>query len=265
MNKIILIYILISGISLEINGDESSDFPFEAIPRVINGRKAGWGEFPFQIGLYNHQGFSCGGSIITVNGKQLILTAAHCIDKKLDPRFYHVTAGNLFRNTKESTQQWRQVVKFAVHKDYNKDKGHINDIALLRLHKPFAVNYYVSPVSLPPRGEKIGITAVVSGWGITNVIDPTSNALLTATITVWPDSICSAAVPFYDPSAMLCAGSYRGSCKGDSGGPLLDKKTNQLAGVVSYGVEFCTKPNKPGFYVRVSSYIDWIEEQARDL
>lgn len=57
------------------------------------------------------------------------------------------------------------------------------------------------------------------------------------------------------------------TCQGDSGGPLFVKDTVNnktkyvLAGVVSYG-EDCAITGKPGIYVRVSSYLDWINSYA---
>ncbi|ESO99089.1 hypothetical protein LOTGIDRAFT_147055 [Lottia gigantea] len=59
----------------------------------------------------------------------------------------------------------------------------------------------------------------------------------------------------------MCAGYIEGgidTCQGDSGGPLVYKYT--LMGVTSFG-NGCAKPNAPGVYARVSSFIEWINEK----
>lgn len=58
------------------------------------------------------------------------------------------------------------------------------------------------------------------------------------------------------------------SRQGDSGGPIqikmpLDTNGNMhwILGVTSFGIK-CGRKNRPGVYTRVSSFIDWIEENV---
>jgi hypothetical protein len=64
----------------------------------------------------------------------------------------------------------------------------------------------------------------------------------------------------------LCAwdqsGGNKDACQADSGGPLLLGALQ--VGVVSFS-RGCGRPETPGVYVRVSAYIDWIEENICQL
>ena len=69
---------------------------------------------------------------------------------------------------------------------------------------------------------------------------------------------------------MMCAASSRptGSCKGDSGGPLIasDPARNgsmSLIGVVSWGSTNCA--DSPGIYSEVSHFTEWLSSQMSDM
>ena len=58
-------------------------------------------------------------------------------------------------------------------------------------------------------------------------------------------------------------GPFEGSCNGDSGGALVVPKNGYaiLYGIVSYGgVKYCADPDHPTIFTRVTSFIEWIEE-----
>lgn len=66
---------------------------------------------------------------------------------------------------------------------------------------------------------------------------------------------------------VLCAGYATGgkdACQGDSGGPLMLARLEEEVyayyqiGVVSYGFK-CAEAGYPGVYSRVTSFINWIE------
>ena len=72
-------------------------------------------------------------------------------------------------------------------------------------------------------------------------------------------------VKFAMQHTQLCASAVSGSdsCRGDSGGPLLDLTGNQatVIGIVSFGTNKCDS-SIPGVYSRVSAYLDWIRNKT---
>ena len=65
----------------------------------------------------------------------------------------------------------------------------------------------------------------------------------------------------------ICAGGKAGrdSCGGDSGAGLVEKVKRfdkrgvfNLVGHVSWGPEKCGTAGKPGVYIKIRSYLDWI-------
>ncbi|CAL4089921.1 unnamed protein product, partial [Meganyctiphanes norvegica] len=65
---------------------------------------------------------------------------------------------------------------------------------------------------------------------------------------------------------ILCAGKEGvDACRGDSGGPLTFKESDGLQtvfGIIARGINCPLIPQLPGFYTRISHYIDWIHEET---
>lgn len=73
-------------------------------------------------------------------------------------------------------------------------------------------------------------------------------------------------------SAQICAGGEKDkdSCKGDSGGPLMDLYADENGtvnwysiGIVSYGPTPCGSETWPGVYIKVANYIPWIMSKLK--
>lgn len=68
-------------------------------------------------------------------------------------------------------------------------------------------------------------------------------------------------------NTILCAGYLEGNidaCQGDSDGPLVHPNSRNiwyLVGIVSWGEE-CGEVNKPGVYMRVTAYRNWIASKT---
>lgn len=108
-----------------------------------------------------------------MNTKQLwVLTAAHCYvdEESLGPEAsFYVFAGTVYLNGTNSNGTRRYISRTVkVHSDYN-DTYAANDIAVIKVTKPFAYNQFIQPIKLASTKNlpKPGSYATVAGWGWT--------------------------------------------------------------------------------------------------
>jgi len=239
--------------------------------KVVGGRLAQPGEFPYAVALLNNGKQFCGGSLIS---EQWVLTAAHCIAnlRSFSKVAVHVGDHDVKKQT-EVQHQSRSVKKGLYNKGFSFSNLQ-HDVALLQLTSPATLSDSVQPVCLsntpPPFGDK----AVLAGWGKTGKHQPPSSTLRTVKMRVIPHEECKAIYakePQAPPvtSRMVCAGEgsqgkpeLKDACNGDSGGPLVffDNGKAVQMGIVSWGIG-CG--DKPGVYTRVDQYRSWIDKNSR--
>ncbi|CAB9501425.1 Kallikrein 1-related peptidase [Seminavis robusta] len=75
---------------------------------------------------------------------------------------------------------------------------------------------------------------------------------------------------YFVRDVMFCAGVLegggKGSCNGDSGGPVLDQNTGTIVGITSYGSgKECASASRPNVYARVSGASTWIRNTLCEL
>ncbi|XP_043285567.1 transmembrane protease serine 9-like [Venturia canescens] len=244
--------------------------------RIVGGEDAQEGEFPHQVSLqwgvpplirYKH---FCGGSIIS---SRWIVTAGHCVLAIPSFGSFKVKAGKYNIKKTESDEQGALVQLKIVHESY---KGNVApyDIALLKLKTPLALNEAVKAISLPEMGVEPSGSSILSGWGsISGSGLKMPRILQKAVLPIIDYETCKASLEaLTGPSPLhetnVCTGSTSGqsACSGDSGGPLIVKKSSgavELIGVVSWGLMPCGSQNAPSVYTGVSKFVDWIRTNMK--
>ncbi|KAM3836525.1 enteropeptidase [Vipera latastei] len=233
-------------------------------PRIVGGSDAQEGAWPWIVSLYFNYRPTCGASLIN---NEWLLSAAHCVyGRNLKPSRWKAVLG-LHTNLNLSYPQTvsREIDQIIINPHYNK-RTKDSDIALM--HLQFRVNYtdYIQPICFPEKNKQFlpGTKCSIAGWGKTTQEDSISSILQEAEVPLITHQKCKELMPEYNITEnMICAGYDEGgidSCQGDSGGPLMCQENKQwfLAGVTSFGYK-CALPNRPGIYVNVFKFVDWIK------
>ncbi|NXJ12025.1 DDN1 protein, partial [Odontophorus gujanensis] len=213
--------------------------------QIIGGHEAKPHSHPYmaylKIGTVN-----CGGFLVAPDW---VMTAAHCL---LGNITVVLGAHNIYEP--EHSQQFRGVLKYHPHPDYNPDTV-ANDIMLLKARRA-TLNQYVRTIALPKTSSDLptGTSCTIAGWGLIDDEHSTSK-LFETEVSIYSRRKCILFYPHLD-NGMVCAGSFhqlKDSSQGDSGGPLVCNKVAQ--GVVSFGYD-----SPPGVYARIANYLPWIKK-----
>lgn len=248
--KTIIILIILSVLSLTCAANSRIVGGQDAIPH-----SAPW-IITIQWGPHHH----CGGSILR---PEWVVTAAHCLFGISPQVTLTLIAGiHTVRSPEPSAQ--RRVLnrnRIWIHEQWVSGPF---DIAMVHVAPAFVFNQFVQPIALPNRNYIHSGIVQLHGWGLisgTQLIFPT--VLQTVLKPIIPINQCRAVL---GPSTHrqlhetnICTGPLHGgisACTGDSGGSLVQNR--QLVGITSWGINPCGSANAPSVYVRVSAFIDWI-------
>ncbi|KAL7295135.1 hypothetical protein TKK_0011444 [Trichogramma kaykai] len=234
--------------------------------RIHEGSVAEIGKFPYQVFIQRITARGavvvfCGGSIIS---KRYVLTAAHCLNKFRKDKLLVVVGTNSLVNHNESAVYESEST--IIHERYNPNKpALLNDIALIRVNKDIEFNEFVQPVKLAKAGHvtKAGARLSISGWGRTSEKGPRLKDLLMAKIKVVDSSHCP---KFGKHESLMCYIGVKiptaSSCRGDSGGPAVNKNGVQV-GIIKSSLK-CGALKIPSVLTRVSYFSNWIKEKTLD-
>ncbi|XP_039487778.1 chymotrypsin BI-like [Drosophila santomea] len=255
-------------------------FPNE-LNRIIKGHYASPKQFPYQtfidkLDLSNLHGpigwrRHCGGILISSN---LVLTAAHCLDK---PDIYAVKiyfgALNLWNVTEEGRQIL--VVKrdhFVIHNEWDTNLS-VNDIALIKLPISLIFNDYIKAVQLPnPEVQYQFSEAISSGWGDVDDKGNMDPKLKYYNPQILSDRECEhwykSSITSAFPASLICiAPNENRPCRGDSGSPLVIRQESNLVllGITSFIIGENCGPSYPVLFTRVSSHLTWIRDNENQI
>uniref|UniRef100_A0A8D2L3B4 Enteropeptidase n=1 Tax=Varanus komodoensis TaxID=61221 RepID=A0A8D2L3B4_VARKO len=232
--------------------------------KIVGGSDAQEGVWPWMVSLSFNSKPTCGASLIS---NEWLVSAAHCVyGRNLNPSQWKAHLGLHTQLNLSYPQTVNQEIdQIIINPHYNK-RTKDSDIALM--HLQFRVNYtdYIQPICLPDNSKQFlpGTNCSIAGWGRIIHQGSVANILQEAVVPLITRKKCQQQMPEYNITGnMLCAGYDEGgidSCQGDSGGPLMCQESEKwiLAGVISFGYK-CALPHRPGVYVNVSRFVDWIK------
>merc|ERR1711972_306843 len=199
--------------------------------------------------------------------------AAHCVD---GASYYDIMAGA--HNVRESSEPNRvEITSFNGWYHPQWDPNTLsNDIALIELPSPITFNDYIKPSCLPSVGDTADPNELVTatGWG-----KPSDNAggispvlRMVEDLPIITNSECNAIYGIVgDGVVCIDTTGGKGTCNGDSGGPLNMKfdvkdgaagqKWKQI-GVVSFGASAGCEVGYPAGFSRTEYYRDSRSESS---
>ncbi|MGH0150442.1 UNVERIFIED_CONTAM: hypothetical protein FKN15_045529 [Acipenser sinensis] len=180
-------------------------------------------------------------------------------DAILDTLTVVLGAHNL--KVKEKSQQKIQVKQFYKHKLNSLNKYDF-DVMLLKLARNATLNNKVKVIGLPKKNGDVPdkTKCTVAGWGKKHATGEAENVLQEVTVVIENRNDCKKVWKKYVNNRMICTNftGQKGTCQGDSGGPLLCDTKAQ--GIAAFTGEDCEDRTYPNVYMKIASFIPWINE-----
>merc|ERR1712119_40303 len=236
--------------------------------RIVGGHEAAHHEWPWQVALFVDDAWFCGGSLIS---DEWVMTAAHCAD---GAGYFDVMAGA--HNVRASSEPHRiEITSYNgwTHPEWN-TQDLSSDLALIELPSPMPMNDYIKPSCLPSTGDTADEDELVTctGWG-----KPSDSAggispvlRMVEDLPIISNRACNDVYGIVG-SGVVCIDTTggKGTCNGDSGGPLNMKADVKAAGqqwkqvgIVSFGASAGCEVGYPAGFTRTEYYLDWIMSET---
>jgi len=271
----------INKVAAELRGRHFSNHKDKGTPRaecgiegpqykgkIVGGEEATPHTWPWQVALFIDNAWFCGGSIISEN---YVLTAAHCAD---GASYFDVMAGA--HNVREGNEAGRVEITSYNGWTHPQWDSHTlsNDLALIELPSPLPMNSIISSSCLPSAGQipSVGSMMTITGWGkpsdSAGGISPVLREV--RDIPVMSNKDCNDVYGIVG-DGVICIDTTggRGSCNGDSGGPMVQKDGAKGAGqkwiqqgIVSFGASIGCEAGMPAGFTRTEYYLDWINSET---
>merc|ERR1712055_880414 len=233
--------------------------------KIVGGFEAEEHEWPWIVALFIDDMWFCGGALIS---DEFVLTAAHCAE---DATRFDVMAGA--HNVRASSEPERvEISSYNGWTHPNWDSNDLsNDLALIRLPQKITFNDYIKPACLPTPDliAEAGFLVTPIGWG-----KPSDSAggispvlRMVQDLPLITNKECNDVYGIVgDGVVCMDTSGGKGTCNGDSGGPLgyYDESRERWieVGIVSFGASAGCEVGYPSGFTRTTYYLDWIKEQA---
>merc|ERR1712018_687490 len=228
--------------------------------RIVGGFEAQENQWPWQVALFIDNAWFCGGALISEN---YVMTAAHCAE---GASYFDIMAGA--HNVRASSEPHRvEITSYNGWTHPQWDHNTLsNDVALIELPSPIDFNDYIAPSCMPSAGDTadVGELVTCTGWGkpsdSAGGISPVLRMVEDRPII--SNSDCNAVYGIVgDGVVCIDTTGGKGTCNGDSGGPLNMKGAGdkwKQVGVVSFGASAGCEVGYPAGFTRTEYYLDWV-------
>uniref|UniRef100_A0A147BTZ3 Putative serine protease n=1 Tax=Ixodes ricinus TaxID=34613 RepID=A0A147BTZ3_IXORI len=132
--------------------------------RILNGKEAIPGAWPWQVEIRVQGRHACGGVLI---GPQHVLTSAHCIPEH-SAKSLKIRLGSYSSDVRDKTALEATTDTICIHPAFNKS-GDENDIAIIKLNNSIECSENIRIVCLPEKDGEPNYSdpTYMAGWGYT--------------------------------------------------------------------------------------------------